>query len=144
MIPVSKILERKGNEVYSVSPDSSAYDAIKVMGEKGAGTVLVLEDGKIVGIVSERDYTRKVVVPKRTTEDLNVSEIMSTNVTTVTSDSSVEECMGLMTDKKIRHLPVVNEGQIAGVVSIGDVVRFLLSEKEMVIKHYEKYIYEGY
>ena len=144
MVPVSRILEKKGNEVFSVSPDTSAFDAVKIMGEKSAGTVLVLKDGKIAGIISERDYTRKIVITKRVDENLSVSDIMTTDVTTVTPENSVEECMMLMTDKKIRHLPVVNGDQIVGVISIGDVVRLLLSEKEIIIKHYEKYIYEGY
>jgi len=144
MVPVSKILERKGNEVFSVSPDTSAFDAVKIMGEKSAGTVLVVENDKIAGIVSERDYTRKIVITKRIDENLSVRDIMTTDVVTVTAENSVEECMMLMTDKKIRHLPVLNGDQIAGVISIGDVVRLLLSEKEIIIKHYEKYIYEGY
>jgi CBS domain-containing protein len=144
MIPVSNILEKKGDEVFTVSPDSSVLDAMKIMGEKSAGTVLVMEEGKIAGIMSERDFTRKVVIQQRFNEDLTVRDIMSSNVTTVTPDTSVEECMGIMTDKKIRHLPVVNEDRLVGIISIGDVVRFLLSQKEMIIKHYEKYIYEGY
>jgi CBS domain-containing protein len=144
MIPVRNILEKKGNEVLSVSPDASVFDAMKIMGENSAGSVLVMEEGQVVGIMSERDFTRKIVLPRKFDEELTVRDIMTADVITVTPETSVEECMSIITDKKIRHLPVIDEGQLVGIISIGDVVRYLLSQKEMIIKHYEKYIYEGY
>lgn len=140
MATVSKLLEKKDKELVSVSPDTIIRDAIAKMAEKSAGTALVMDGPKLLGIFSERDFLRKIYLKDKCGTGVKVSEIMSTNLTTVTPDTTLEHCMNLMTDRRIRHLPVLDGDQVVGVVSIGDIVKYMVQEKEFVIKNLENYI----
>ena len=140
MTTVSQILQAKGTRVWSVSPDTTVFDALKLMAEKNLGALLVLEGEKLVGIFSERDYARKIILQGKTSKETPVMEIMSTDVLYVRPEQSIEECMALMTDKRIRHLPVLEGTKLVGLISIGDVVKAVISEKEFVIKQLENYI----
>ncbi|MBV6422050.1 MAG: Inosine-5'-monophosphate dehydrogenase [Ignavibacteriaceae bacterium] len=140
MNTVNDILQTKGSFVWSVAPDSKVYDALKLMAEKNIGAVLVMESGKVEGIFSERDYARKVVLEGKSSRELPVREIMSSRVLFVTGEESVDECMALMIEKKIRHLPVYEETKLKGLISIGDVVKALLDHKEFTIGQLEQYI----
>ena len=139
---VRKLIESKGSEIVSIQPDSLVIDAIRIMAEKGIGSILVLDaEGNLKGIMSERDSSRRVLLKEKSPRETKVSEVMSAeNLTTVTMDTSVPDCMSLMTDHRIRHLPVLDDGKIVGVISIGDVVKFMLQEKEMMVRNLEKYI----
>ena len=137
---VSQILQSKGNDVWSVTPEASVYNALRIMSDKNVGALVVLSHGEIVGILSERDYARKVVLAGKTSRDTIVSEIMSSNVLCVGPDQTIDECMGLMTVKHIRHLPVVKEGKLLGVLSIGDVVKTIIADHEHTIEQLEHYI----
>jgi CBS domain-containing protein len=141
MKTVRQLLQSKRFGVVSVRPDTSVFDALKLMAEKEIGAVLVLDGERLVGIVSERDYARKVVLQGKSSRDIPVSEIMTSKLICIDPDHSVEECMGLMTDKRIRHLPVLEHKKVVGIISIGDVVKEMLSEKEFVIKQLESYIH---
>ncbi len=140
MTTVAQILQGKGNEVWSVSPATVVYNALKAMAEKNVGALLVLEGDELRGIFSERDYARKVILEGKSSREIPVEEIMSPEVFTVSPQQSVEECMALMTDKRVRHLPVVEGGRVIGVISIGDAVKAIISEREFTIKHLENYI----
>ncbi len=140
MSTVSKVLEKKGNEILSVSPNTPVFAAIEEMAERSAGTALVIENDQLVGIVSERDFIRKVYLQGKCKEPLSVSEIMSTELTVVSPDELLENCMNAMTEKRIRHLPVSEEGKIVGVISIGDIVKFMAEQKEFEIKNLQSYI----
>lgn len=142
MLPdtVSSVLRRKDRKVLSISPDSSVYDAIALMAQNSIGALLVVSEGKLVGILSERDYARKVVLQSRSSKDTQVADIMTTPVFTVSPSHTVEECMRLMTDKRIRHLPVVEGNAIVGIVSIGDLVRSMLTVQGEIIQHLQQYI----
>jgi len=143
MIAVRDILQRKGNQVWSVAPDSTVYDALMLMAEQNVGALLVLDREKIVGIFSERDYARKIILKGKASKETSVDEIMTSEVTTVHPGQSVEECMALMTDKRIRHLPVLEGEKLAGLISIGDVVKAIISDREFIIKQLEGYITGG-
>ena len=140
MITVSRILNEKGNRIWSVSPDTMVFDALNLMAEKNLGAVLVIEGGKIAGIFSERDYARKVILKGKSSKETLVKEIMTEDVLFVRPNHSIEECMALMTDKHIRHLPVIDGEQLVGVISIGDVVKAVISDQEYTIKQLENYI----
>jgi CBS domain-containing protein len=144
MLPdaVSSVLRRKSSDrkVLSIDPDASVYDAIAMMAENSIGALLVVSNGHLVGIMSERDYARKVVLQSRSSKDTRVSDIMSTPVVTVSPAHTVEECMRLMTDKRIRHLPVVDGASIAGIVSIGDLVRSVITLQGETIQYLQQYI----
>jgi CBS domain-containing protein len=144
MLPdaVSSVLRRKSGErqVLSISPDASVYDAIAMMAENSIGALLVVSNGLLVGIMSERDYARKVVLQSRSSKDTRVSDIMTTPVITVSPAHTVEECMRLMTDKRIRHLPVIDGAAIAGIVSIGDLVRSVITLQGETIQYLQQYI----
>ncbi len=141
MKTVRQLLESKRFGVVSVRPDTSVYDALKLMAEKEIGAVLVLDGERLAGILSERDYARKVVLHGKSSRDTPVSEIMTSKLICIDPEHSVEKCMGLMTDKRIRHLPVLDHKKVVGIISIGDVVKEMLSEKEFVIKQLESYIH---
>lgn len=140
---VKQILEEKGYQIWSVSPDDNVYDALKKMAEKNIGALLVLEEENLVGIISERDYARKVVLRGKSSMDTPIKEVMTPRVLYVRIDQSIEDCMALMTDKRIRHLPVFEKDKLVGVISIGDVVKAIISHQEFVIEQLENYITVG-
>ena len=137
---VSGILARKKNAaVWSIGPNAMVIDAIRLMDEKNVGALPVVENGKLVGIVSERDYTRKVILKGRSSKDTPVSDIMTKQVLTVNPSNSVTECMQIMTDKRVRHLPVLEGTNLVGILSIGDVLNWLLSAQKATIENLERY-----
>ncbi len=140
---ISEILNTKGTQAWSISPDATVYDAIELMAEKNVGALLVTEGDQLVGIISERDYTRKVALKGKSSKQTAVREILSGQVIQVTPDHSVEDCMRLMTEHRIRHLPVLEGGKIAGVVSIGDLVNWIISAQSSTIHQLQTYI-SGY
>jgi CBS domain-containing protein len=137
---IGMILKQKNGSIASTRPDASVYQAIEMMAEKRVGALLVMESGVLLGIISERDYARKVILQGRLSKETHVSEIMSSPVITVTRQHSVGDCMRIITNNRIRHLPVVENGVVLGVVSIGDLVNWVISEQEMTIRHLEAYI----
>ena len=141
MKTVQQLLESKRQGVASVKPDTSVLEALRLMAEKEIGAVLVLEGESLAGIFSERDYARKVVLQGKASKDTPVREIMTEKVVCVRPEQTIEDCMGLMTDKRIRHLPVLQSKRVVGVISIGDVVKEMLVEKEFVIQQLESYIH---
>ena len=143
MTTLRNILQMKGDDIWSVSPESTVYDAIKMMADKNVGALLVLEGDKLSGIISERDYARKVILKGKSSKDTRVREIMTSSVVTITPEQSIEECMGLMTTKHIRHLPVLEDKKLVGMISIGDVVKAIISEQQHTIKDLENYITGG-
>jgi CBS domain-containing protein len=140
MTTVNQILRRKGASICSVSPDVTVYEALAYMAEMNVGAVLVMDAGCLLGILSERDYARKVILHGRSSKDTLVREIMTERVICVTPAATAEECMALMTEKRVRHLPVVQGDQVVGVISIGDVVKSIISEQQFVIEQLEHYI----
>lgn len=140
MQTVQQILNNKGTAVWSIAPDDTVFAALKVMGEKEIGALTVVENGRLLGIVSERDYARKVILKGRTSRDTLVKEIMSAPVITAHLAQTVEECMQVMTEKRIRHLPVMDEGRLVGVISIGDLVKAVIAEQRFLIEQLEGYI----
>ena len=137
---VSNLLDSKGYDVLTVKPDQPVREALDNMAKVSAGTSVVMDGGEVVGIFSERDIIRKVVLPGKNIDSVLVQDIMSTDLTTITMESSLDQCMKLMTDKRIRHLPVLRDKQLCGIVSIGDVVKYLIVEKDFKIKNLESYI----
>jgi CBS domain-containing protein len=140
MKTVSEILQRKGSVVWSISPEATVFDALQLMAEKNLGAVLVMKNDLVVGIMSERDYARKIILHGKHSKDTLVKEIMSSLVIYVNISLSVEECMALMINKRIRHLPVIENGRLSGIISIGDVVDAVIDEKEFVIDQLVHYI----
>ena len=143
MRTVERLLEAKGYDIWSITPDASVYEAVKLMADKAIGALLVLESGDLVGIISERDCARRVILKEREPKDTLVREIMTPDVISVRPDQTVEECMALVTAKRIRHLPVLAGGQLIGLVSIGDLVKDIISEQEFMILQLENYIKGG-
>lgn len=140
----SLLKQKSDNRVLSVTPDQSVYEAIEKMAEEGIGALLVISKNKLVGILSERDYARKVILKGRSSKSTTVSELMVTDVLYVSPDDTIENCMALMTDKRLRHLPVMDNGQLVGIVSIGDIVRVIISDREFTIRELEHYITGGH
>lgn len=137
---VSKILERKGKLIFSISPETSVFRALEIMVEKNVSALLVTEADKLVGIFSEKDYARKVILKGKASKQTKIREIMSENVIFVAPENSIDHCMQLMTTKFIRHLPVVSNDKLIGIISIGDVVKHVIEEQKFIIENMEQYI----
>jgi CBS domain-containing protein len=137
---IRELLEEKGTQVWSILPTKSVYDALALMAEKNVGALLVMDQDQLLGVISERDYTRGVILQGRTAKDTQVSAIMTGRPVCVGPNQTVEDAMALMTDKRVRHLPVVEEGRVIGLVSIGDAVKATISEQQFIIKQLEQYI----
>ena len=141
---IRAILNQKRPEVFSISSDATVFEAIELMDAKNVGALLVMNQERLVGIISERDYTRKVVLRGKRSREAKVAEIMSTNVFTTNPGEAVDECLRIMTDKHIRHLPVLDGDNVVGVISIGDLVKHVISCQKAAIAHLESYIHGGY
>ncbi len=137
---VKQILASKGNQIWTIGPAATVLDALKLMAEKKIGALVVVENEQVVGIMSERDYARKVVLEGKSSKDTPVCEIMTERVIGVNPDTTVQACMALMTEMHIRHLPVMENNRLVGVISIGDVVKSIMAEQEYLIDHLENYI----
>ena len=140
MTTVRQILQEKGSKLWTIRPDLTVFEALKIMADNNIGALLVLVDNKLVGIFTERDYARKVILQGKSSKETTVNEIMISEVVYVRPDQSVEECMALMTDKRCRHLPVLDQGELIGIISIGDVVKTIISDQEFTIQQLENYI----
>lgn len=137
---VKDILKAKGTVIFSIKPGVDIYSALEVMVEKNVSALLVMEEEKLVGIFTERDYARKVVLKGKHSKDTKIEEVMTADLVTIEPESTIDECMRMMTSRFIRHLPVVEEGKVLGIVSIGDVVKFIIEDQKTIIQHMENYI----
>ncbi|NQX42551.1 CBS domain-containing protein [Pedobacter steynii] len=137
---VRNILQGKPNSAIFVSPDVTVFEALELMFEKNIGSLLVMEQNQFIGIFTERDYARKVILKGKSSKNIKIKEIMTENALTVCSDTTIEECMWLMTNKFIRHLPVIDDGKLTGIISIGDVVKYIIEEQKFIIGNLEHYI----
>jgi CBS domain-containing protein len=140
MTTVRIVLNAKDKNIWSIAPDATVFDAIKIMAEKNIGALLVMKNEKVVGIFSERDYARKIVLKGESSHTTAVKDVMTSGVFSVNPEQSIDECMALMTNKHVRHLPVIENGNLIGLISIGDVVKAIISEHEYTIKQLENYI----
>ena len=136
---VKDVLNEKGHEIWSIGPDASVFDAIEMMAQKEVGALLVLDAGKLIGIISERDYTRKVILKGKSSREIPIRTIMTSPVICAETEQDVKECMALMTSKKIRHLPVLENDQLTGMVSLGDLVQSIIAEQNSKIRDFESY-----
>src|SRR5215210_2450193 len=141
MKSLKQLLDMKGGQVYSIRPEAKVIEALQLMAQKDVGALLVMTGDKLAGIISERDYARKVILHGKSSQDITVREIMTSDVVTVDPSQSVEECMGLMTQRRVRHLPVCEGDKLVGLVSIGDLVKEVIAEQEQTIKQLESYIH---
>ena len=141
MTTVKHVLDQKGHHVHFIHPDASVFDALKMMAENNIGSLVVLEDGKLVGVITERHYAREIVLKGRTSPGTLVRDIMSTKVIYARPVQSVEECMAVMTAKAVRHLPVLEDGQLIGIVSIGDMVKSVIRDQKFIIEQLEHFIH---
>ena len=139
-VPISTLLHHKGSTVWDITPEATVFDAIQLMADKNVGALPVVSKGRLMGIFTERDYTRKIALAGKTSKQTFVSEILSPDVITVTPNDSVEECMRLMTEHRIRHLPVLQNGELVGIISIGDLVNWIISTQDATIEQMESYI----
>lgn len=144
MITIKELLKKKSGDIWSISPQTSVYQALELMAQKEVGALLVIEDDKLVGIFSERDYARKIILKGKASKDTAVGELMTTSVYYVTPDNTLEEAMALMTSKHIRHLPIMNQGKLVSIVTLGDVVKKIISEQKLTIDELENYVTGGY
>ena len=140
MRTVTDILNAKGTDIWAVRPDDTVFDSLQQMADKGVGALLVMDDEKLVGIVTERDYARKVILEGKSSKKSSVAEVMTRRVLCVSPERTVDECMALMTEKRARHLPVVDHKRVIGVVSIGDLVKAMISEQQVLIDQLQHYI----
>ncbi len=140
MVTIKQLLNTKGQDVWSVSPDASVYEAMEIMADKGVGALVVLENDKLSGIITERDYARKVVLKERVSKQTRVEEIMTKTVLYAQPGHTVEQCLAIMTEKRTRHLPVLDGDKLVGIVSIGDLVKSVIAEQQHVIEQLEHYI----
>ena len=141
---IDSVLRLKGRQIFSVAPTATVYEAIQTMSDRGVGALLVLAEGKLIGMISERDYARKVILRDRSSKQTQVREIMSGDLVTVTTRDTVEDCMRLMTDNRIRHLPVVERDRVVGMISIGDLVNWIITAHEETIGQLQSYIAGNY
>jgi len=144
MKTIKQLIDEKGNNIYSISPEAFVYEALELMAEKDIGALVVTEGNKLVGIFSERDYARKIVLKGKTSKDSRVSELMVKGIYYIHPDKTVQDCMVLMTEKKIRHVPVMENDNLIGIVSIGDVVKAIIKQQRATIKDLENYITGSY
>ena len=144
MYTVRHLLQEKGHQVWSIAPQATVFEALQVMADKNIGALLVMDRGNVAGVFTERDYARKVVLQGRSSKTTTVGELMTHNVLYVSPDDTIENCMAIMTDKRLRHLVVMDGGKLAGVVSIGDVVKAIISDREFTIRELERYITGGH
>ena len=140
MTTIKQILDTKGYDVWSIHPQESVFAALQQMAEKEVGALVVLEGDVVVGIISERDYARKIVLKGRSSRETAVQDIMTANVIYVRLDQSIEECMSIVTERRIRHLPVLDRGRLVGIISIGDLVKIIIAEQQFIIEQLEHYI----
>jgi CBS domain-containing protein len=140
LVPIRTLLARKGGQVWSIKPEATVYDAIEMLADRGVGALVVLEGEKLAGVISERDYARKVILKGMSSKDTRVNEIMTREVVTVSPEDTVEHCMEVMTEKRIRHLPILEGGKVVSVISIGDVVKWTISAQEEAIQQLENYV----
>ena len=140
---VREILANKGGEIWSVSPDATVFETLQVMADQEIGAVLVMRDGRTVGMFSERDYARQVILKGKASKDTPVRDVMTSRVVYVRPEQTLDDCMALMTDKRVRHLPVIGNDELLGVLSIGDIVKAMISEKQFIIEQLENYIAQG-
>ena len=141
MKSLKQLLAAKGNQVYSIGPDAKVIEALQLMAQKDVGALLVIDGGRLVGILSERDYARKVILHGKSSQDVPVHDIMTPEVIKIGPEKTIEECMGLVTQRRIRHLPVCEGDKLIGVVSIGDLVKEVIADQEQTIKQLESYIH---
>jgi len=144
MHSVRHLLQEKGNQVWSIAPRATVYEALELMAKKNVGALPVVESGDVVGMFTERDYARKVILQGRSSKTTTVGELMTRNVLYVSPDDTMENCMAIMTDKHLRHLPVMEKEKLVGIVSIGDVVKAIISAHEFTIRELERYITGGH
>lgn len=141
---VGNILKQKGNQVWSIGPEDTVYRALEILAEKNIGVLLVMEGEKVVGIFSERDYARKVILKGKSSAEMEVGEIMSKDVLYASPDDSVEKCMAIITENKIRHLPIMQDGKLLGMITSGDIINHIISRQKFEIQELKKYITGGY
>ena len=140
MTTIAQLLNAKGDQIWSVEPKATIFEALEIMSEKEIGALLVMEDGKLTGIFSERDYARKVILKGKSSKETPVGELMTKKVFYIDSQKTINDCMVMMTAKRIRHVPVIEDNQVMGIVTIGDVVNQIISEQEVTINHLKNYI----